>query len=199
MKKWLLISLTSIAALIVTLILLIANLDLNAHKTEITEAISAITGWQIELGGEIDVKPGLIPSLHVAGVEVKNPSWPSDSPLLTSENITINLALLALIKGKVEFRKINIDSLTIALATNPDGLNNWQFGENLGTASSALELPWLDVTALKINQALISYKAANQDKQTLAIRKLNCTLVFDLVDKLSSRMASVCLSWFAAL
>ena len=93
--KWVLGIITVlILAVIVTLYIVLSSYDFNNLKPTITEAVRDATGRELTLGGDIELKIGLIPVLVVEDVRFQNASWGSRPEMAKIKRFELQVALI---------------------------------------------------------------------------------------------------------
>ena len=109
-----------------------------------TDRIGAIVGDQFEratgrtmsIAG--DIRPSLYPTLGVRadGVEVGNPAWVEDGPMLRAERLNIGVDLWALLSGAVRVQRFELVRPEIVLVSRADGVVSWDFSDGEGVSAS---------------------------------------------------------------
>lgn len=108
-----------------------------------TDRIGAIVGDQFEratgrtMSISGDIRPSLYPTLGVRadGVEVGNPAWVEDGPMLRAERLNIGVDLWALLSGSVRVRRFELVRPEIVLVSRADGVVSWDFSDGQGGAA----------------------------------------------------------------
>ncbi|NQW14558.1 MAG: AsmA family protein, partial [Rhodobacter sp.] len=90
--------------------------------------ISARTGREVLLSG--DVKPVFYPVLGVrtGPVSVANADWSDGTPLLKADSLLVGVELMPLLSGNVKIRELQVESPVIRLERAKDGRGNWELG-----------------------------------------------------------------------
>ena len=91
-----------IAAVYITL----SSYDFNSLKPQIIRATREITGRNLTMGGDIDLKVGFAPLLLVEDVGFQNAPWGSRPEMARIRRIEVQVALLPLIRGTIEIRRL---------------------------------------------------------------------------------------------
>ncbi|MCF8052136.1 MAG: AsmA family protein [Desulfobacterales bacterium] len=103
---------------------MLALLDVNRFKPEIIAAVKTATGRVLTLGGDIELRIGLRPTLAVENVRFENAPWASRKDMLHLERIEIQIAAWPLIFGALDIRRILLVAPELLLETSPDGAWN---------------------------------------------------------------------------
>ena len=101
------------------------TLDLNSYKSLIVEKTQEATGRTLVIDGEIGHK--LFPrlGLTLGSTTFGNAPGFGDAPMASIEEVDINVAVMPLLKGKIEASKVKLHGLTMNLHKNAQGVTNW--------------------------------------------------------------------------
>ncbi|HUR40156.1 MAG TPA: AsmA family protein [Verrucomicrobiae bacterium] len=102
--------------------------DSNWLKGPIERMVTAKTGREFRIEGNLDIIPRLTPRLTVERVRFANPPWAQEPETLRLEKAEISLALLPLLRGKIVLPQVALTKPVIALERNEAGANNWTLG-----------------------------------------------------------------------
>ena len=129
MKKPVKFALSIITALVFLVIIALSTLpffiDPNAFKPEIAAAVKNKTGRELTITGEI--KLSIFPWLGISTgkITLGNATGFQDQPFATLKESEIKVKLLPLLTKKIEVNRIALKGLTLNLAKNQQGGNNW--------------------------------------------------------------------------
>jgi AsmA protein len=129
MRKPVKIALSIITALVFLVIIAIFTLpffiDPNDFKPEIAAAVKNKTGRDLTISGEL--KLSIFPWLGISlgKITLGNATGFQDQPFATLEESDIKVKLLPLVTKKIEVKHIVLKGLTLNLAKNQQGGNNW--------------------------------------------------------------------------
>ncbi len=95
------------------------------------------TGRSIEIGG--DVRTSIYPLLGVrtGAITIANAPWSDAGPMLQAEGMSIGVDLMALFRGDVRIKKVEVIAPKILLEVAKDGRANWEMVATGGDAASA--------------------------------------------------------------
>ena len=120
----------AITVLVVLLLVLIpigilATIDLNHYKATIASAVEKQTGRQLRIEGAIDKSffPWL--GVRVGELQLSNAPGFGETPFAQLQNAEVRIKLLPLLEKKLVIDKIVLHGLTLDLARNAKGVNNW--------------------------------------------------------------------------
>ena len=103
----------------------IKTLDLNNYKELIVNKTKEATGRDLVISGDIEhtLWPRL--GLTLGQTTFGNAPGFGDAPMATIEKININVAVMPLLKNKVEASKLVLHGLKVNLHKNTQGVTNW--------------------------------------------------------------------------
>ncbi|MCP5039098.1 MAG: AsmA family protein [Rhodobacteraceae bacterium] len=92
------------------------------------------TGRTLVVSGKI--RPSIYPALglYVEEIEIGNPAWVEEGPMLRAERLDIGVALRGLFSGDVRVQKLELTNPEIILIKNTDGAVSWEFGSSDDTS-----------------------------------------------------------------
>lgn len=116
-----------IVVLIGVLYVIVVTYDFNKIKPKIIQAVRDATGRELTLAGDFKVHFGLSPSASVEGVGFQNAPWGSRPEMARIKGLEIQVSLLPLIRGEVEFKRLILREPDILIETDPAGKSNLEF------------------------------------------------------------------------
>jgi AsmA family protein len=116
-----------IVVLIGVLYVIVTTYDFNKLKPRIIQAVREATGRELTLAGDFKVHFGLSPSASVEGVSFQNVSWGTRPEMARIKGLEIQVSLLPLIRGEVEFKRLIFREPDILIETDPSGKLNLEF------------------------------------------------------------------------
>ncbi|MBW1803419.1 MAG: AsmA family protein, partial [Deltaproteobacteria bacterium] len=117
----------------------LAFYDFNKFKPMIVKAVEGATGRELRIGGEIDIRLGLVPTLVAEDVLFENAAWGSRPQAAAVKRMEIQIALLPMIKGHYEFGRIMLIEPDVIVETNGSGKTNFDF-ETSGEGGTPLPI-----------------------------------------------------------
>jgi AsmA protein len=125
-----------------------AVFDPNDYKSQITAAVQRATGRQLTLDGDLGLE--LFPTIRIAvgGASLSNAPGFGSEPMARIGSAELSLGLLPLLSRRIEISNAHLEGLTLNLARDARGRNNWQdigggtaaAGGEGGSAAGDLEL-----------------------------------------------------------
>jgi uncharacterized protein involved in outer membrane biogenesis len=137
-------------ALVVTAYLILASYDYNKLKPRIAQAVRDATGRELTLGGAVELAVGLSPSLVVADVMFANAPWASQPQMIKAGELQVEVELLPLLLGDVEFERIALADVEVLLETDASGRSNWEFSAGDKSSKSIWSARELGIKKVKI-------------------------------------------------
>lgn len=132
-----------VAAVLLLFVILVAVWDWNWFKGPIERRVSAATGRELSIDGDLDVDLGLRPRITARDIHFSNAPW-SDTPEMASlRGVDMRIALLPLLRGKVELPYVALDTPRLLLEQNEKQQSNWVFGEAHEPAGKSASIPFV--------------------------------------------------------
>lgn len=154
MSRWKKVLITAASLIIVLIAALYAFLlfyDFNKLKPMIAKAVKEATGRELAIAGDIEFELGLRPTLVVEDVKFANPPWSTTPDLASVGRLEVQVAVLPLITGKVDFAHLVLIEPVVIVEFNSSGTNNFQFD----TLSDSKDDSPIPPPPLGFNDALI--------------------------------------------
>ncbi|MCG8382284.1 MAG: AsmA family protein [Gammaproteobacteria bacterium] len=128
MKKlrWIVFSVLGVfLLLVIVLAVMLATLDINRYKDDITQLVQQQTGRDLEIAGEIDLSffPWL--GFSVQSVSLSNAAGFKPETFAAVDTVNLKLKLLPLLKKEVELSAIELAGLSVDLQRRANGTTNW--------------------------------------------------------------------------
>ncbi len=111
-KKFLLVSVVTLAVLLAVLGLGIVPINLFFAKKAISEAALERLGMQLEIKGPLRLRLGFNPSLSASSISLRAPGS-ADQSLATIEMLTINPRLLNTLNGNIDLRSVEASGIVL--------------------------------------------------------------------------------------
>ncbi|WP_163932497.1 AsmA family protein [Paraferrimonas sp. SM1919] len=168
MKKIILLLLAAVAIGIAAALALVAAVDPNDYKQQLSEQAEQNSGYQLDMPGNIDWQ--LFPSigLNLGETIIYAPETKSQ-PVAQLESVELELSLAALLQGQLEVDLIRVNRPQVNLIKLKDGSSNFieEQGVNVTEADVNVEVEVeteqspnslnLDIALLELNDASFSY------------------------------------------
>ena len=148
MKKFFVAVVALLVLLIGAAFVVPGYIDGNAYKSRIIRLAESATGRSLAISGDVSLRLLPSPALSVEGVRLANVADAATAEMLSLESVQVQVALLPLLRGKVEVRSVRLVEPVIELEILADGTVNWEFvpdddaaarpaGQTLGAAGGA--------------------------------------------------------------
>src|SRR3569623_2972171 len=150
--KRILIIFTSIVTVLVLAILLF---NWNMLRGPIERKVSAATGREMHINGNLDVDLSLHPLIRIQGITLSTAAWGSHPQMLSIDALAFRIALMKLLRGQVILPEIHLHKPELLMEEAADGRAKWQFKSDQADkgGGAAPELRELD-----IRDGQLSYK-----------------------------------------
>ena len=116
-----------IIALVLAVVLIIGTYDFNNLKPKIRDAVMTATGRQMKINGDIGLKFSLTPTLFAEKVSFQNAPWGSRPDLATMRQLEVKVALIPLIRGFVQVKRLILIEPDLLIETDRSGKSNLEF------------------------------------------------------------------------
>ncbi|WP_108484718.1 AsmA family protein [Oceaniglobus ichthyenteri] len=141
---------------------IVALLFLPADKIAdlVENRFQQTTGRTLTVTG--DVRPTIWPTLGVTtgAVTVANAAWSDNGPMLKAEGLSVAVDLARLLRGDIRITGVSAIAPEILLEIGPDGMGNWEMGEEKpasGAATSGGGLPTLTIDKAEIKRGSLRF------------------------------------------
>lgn len=152
--KYLWILLSILFGLILMLPVFLNNIDLNQFKTSIESSVTELTGRQLKIDGDLQLKLSLHPFIRIEKVSFANASWSKQPQMLAFEALQLQVELLPLLKQQLVIEQLRLRGVVLVVEKNINGQLNWLLesllsdepeSDEIATDSAAFELPLIPV------------------------------------------------------
>ena len=163
-KKILIIAFAVIVALIVAAYMVLSLYDFNKFKPTIARIVRKATGRELRLDGDINVRLGLTLAVSVDDVGFQNAPWGTRPELGSIQRFEAQIALLPLMRGGIEIKRLVLRKLDILIETDDSGRSNLKL-----EIKEKWTVPPLVVHEVRIEEGLLAYRDG-QSGRTYAVR-----------------------------
>jgi uncharacterized protein involved in outer membrane biogenesis len=108
-------------------IVVVSSYDYNKFKPMITGIAKKYTGRKLTIASDIKVKISLSPTLQVNNVSFQNAPWSSHPEMIRANRIEVQLALIPLIQGKINIKRLILLDPDLRMEINKSGKTNLEF------------------------------------------------------------------------
>ena len=149
--------------------------DANELIGPIQQHVRDATGRELTIRGGAELKLSLEPKLVIDDVALGNASWGASPQMLTAKRIEAQVALLPLLRRRVDVVRFALIEPTISLETDGKGNGNWQIGGASGEGGGAARSPGgLAFGDLAISNGTMTFRDGATGKVTnIAIETLS--------------------------
>lgn len=121
---------TALGIVALALLALVLLWDWNWFKGPVERIVSARTGRDFHIGGDLDVDPGRTTVIRAGGLVLGNADWSASPDMATADLLELHVRLLPLLAGRVHIPELRLARPDVLLETGEDG-GNWRF-ERMG-------------------------------------------------------------------
>ena len=151
-----------ITALLVAVAIVAWRVDPNEYVAPIQARISQATGREVTIRGGIELKLSLTPRLVVHDLALANAPWGRAPQMVAAKELEIEVALLPLLRRRIEVVRVGLVEPTIALETDGQGHVNWDFRDAAaGAPSNGVAAPAttaFGVSAITVSNGTLTYR-----------------------------------------
>jgi hypothetical protein len=124
--KWIVTGLVAlVVAVVVAGYVVLSGMDFDDLRARIEAEAKAATGRDLVIGGKIDLAVSLTPAIAIEQVSFANADWGSRAQMITLDRFEVEVALLPLLSGDIEIRRLVVVRPNILLETDAEGRANW--------------------------------------------------------------------------
>ncbi|MGB4058224.1 MAG: AsmA family protein [Alphaproteobacteria bacterium] len=118
-----------VAAFILSALIAPNFVNWSKYKPQAVDQVKQMTGLTLALEGDLGLSIIPSPRIYVENVTIASPEGSKEDHLIRVKRLDINIALMPLLSGKVDFSSINLVEPDIALEVFRDGKPNWMTPE----------------------------------------------------------------------
>ena len=130
-----------LVAVVVGAIAVLMNMDFNQYKPLIAEEAKKATGRDLVIAGDLSLEISLNPAIAVNGVTLSNAKWGARPEMVKVERFEARMALLPLVFGVVEVKRIVLIGADILLEVDKKGRANFVMAPPGGKPPKKEEAP----------------------------------------------------------
>ncbi|MDQ3039824.1 MAG: AsmA family protein, partial [Pseudomonadota bacterium] len=116
---------TAFGLLALAVIILILLWDWNWFKGPIERRVTANTGREFHIDGNLDVDLGRTLKITADGLRFGNTGWAREQEMASTDRLEFDLRFWPLLRGRVEIPRISLDKPALHLQRDSKGENNW--------------------------------------------------------------------------
>ncbi|MDB5874708.1 MAG: hypothetical protein JWQ07_4150 [Ramlibacter sp.] len=141
---------------IVLLALLLIFFPWDVLRGPLNRYVSDRTGRHFEITRRLDVKLGRTTRILADGIEFANPEWARDPLMVKAEGAEIQIALLPLLRRRIELPLVALRQPQLALQVEADGRRSWALGHDTADPHNIPQ-----IGALVVDQGSMHFLAAH--------------------------------------
>lgn len=167
LKKLLIATVSVIVFLIAGFNAFLYFYDLNKFKPAMAQAIKDATGRELTIGGDIRVRPGLLPTFVFKNIGFQNAPWGSRPHLATVKRLEVKISPFPMIWGDLKFLHLALVEPDVILEFNPSGTSNFDFetsSHETSNEDAQTTLPILIFDDVRIEKGLFTCNDEESDE-----------------------------------
>jgi AsmA protein len=179
-----------VGALVLAAVLFIAFFPKGLAAREAERRIEAATGRDLVLSGAIDVTFWPALGFSVEDASLSNPEgFPTEHPFIAAEKIVFAVALLPLLRGDIEVRKLIFEDADLRLISGPDddAAPNWAFPTEQ-TDDDGVTIEDLRLDDVRLTRGRISFQGA--EGEPLVLENVDASLGLESLDNTATLNAA---------
>ncbi len=138
--KWFVtILVTLVVAVVVAGYVVLSTMDFEDLRETIQAEAKEATGRDLTIAGPIDLEVSLTPAIAIEDVSFANADWGSRPEMVKLNRLEVEVALMPLLSGDVEIRRLVVVRPDILLETDAEGAPNWSLEGIAETAEEVAE------------------------------------------------------------
>ena len=158
----------------------------DSIKADIAAEVQKATGRTLSIDGKLSFRVLPTPGISVDDVALSNAAQSGETAMVQLEGATVEVALLPLISGNVQIKRIVLRKPNILLEQYADGRNNWTFARQddaatvgaaadsgNGTGDAAGGAPPIQLDDVVIEDGILTYKTPDQSER---VENINMSL-----------------------
>jgi uncharacterized protein involved in outer membrane biogenesis len=152
------------------------TLDVSPYRNEIAAALTKATGRKFEIGGQVEVRFSLSPTITAHDITYANAAWGQPRNMLKLERLSASFVLWRLIFGKFEIKRIVFADGDLYLETDDKGQHNWNI-ENaddvVHDADEYIDIRYHSFVDARIQNVDVIYRGGSGKETSIKIDTLD--------------------------
>ncbi len=129
--------------MVLALVVLVLLWDWNWFKGPIERQVERRTGREFDIGGNLDVDLGWVPTIRAEQVRFGNAAWSKQPTMASAERVEFEIELKPLFRSSVRIPSLRLIKPVLNLEKGRDRVGNWTFGKPGGMQPQFRRL-WVD-------------------------------------------------------
>lgn len=172
LRHFLIVALGVGVAVVVAGYAILSNLEVDDVRAVLERQARTLTGRDLTISGPITLQRSLSPVISVSDVSYANAEWGAWPEMVGLERLELEVALLPLLSGDLQVRRLILVRPTILLETDAQGRGNWVLLEDQSPAEARTPsdgafsiAPWFNEIAIRDGRAI--YRDGPSGRETL--------------------------------
>ncbi len=168
--KWVL---TGLAALVIAVVVagyaVLSSMEFEGLREAVQARAKKATGRDLVVAGPIDLQVSFTPAIALEDITLANSPWGSRSEMVKVRRFELEVALLPLLSGDIQVKRLLIVEPDILLETDTTGRGNWVMREAVAEPEGQAEpgatrLP--EVGEFVVQQGAVTYRDGRSGQET---------------------------------
>jgi uncharacterized protein involved in outer membrane biogenesis len=162
LRRFIVVALSVMGALLLAILLYLAFGDLSRHKGRIEALVTELIGRPFAIDGAFELE--VLPSIRVRAERVRLGNAPGSSTpqMVEIGRFSTQVGLWSLVSGPVDIRSFELSDVAVVLEKDAEGKGNWVFGEEAAEEEAAEEeAESRGVEATKVPAVILRARLAN--------------------------------------
>jgi uncharacterized protein involved in outer membrane biogenesis len=147
-----------LGVLVIAVVAFIVLFDWNRLREPMEDALSAATGREVRIKGDVDVDLGWVPRIAINDLELANADWADRPNMATIDRALVSVDLLSIFGNSIRVPRIDLQAPRVFLRRRSDGTANWEFegpAEEAAAPEERTEVPVIE--RLRIDGGVLAY------------------------------------------
>ena len=158
-----------LGGLVAAVVVVLLTVDFGTYKSEITAALTEVSGREVSVDGDFKLRFGIRPSVTATGVKIANAPWGTRPYMMTAQRFAAEIALLPLAEGRVVVKRLIFIKPELFIETDRKGRSNWAV--DLAEDSDETAIPDIGTVVIRNGRATV-LDSRTKDRRTVEISRL---------------------------
>jgi uncharacterized protein involved in outer membrane biogenesis len=147
--------------------------DWSGYRDTLAQQLSAATGRQVSLDGDLRFSFLPSPVLYASNVHIANPQGAAEQDFLSLDTLEVKLATAPLFSGRIEVESVTLVAPRLVLEVLADGQVSWQMGQH--------SLPGMQIRDVTISNGTLIWRDQRQGVER-RLEKVNMRIAAQSLD-----------------
>jgi uncharacterized protein involved in outer membrane biogenesis len=153
-----------VASCFLILFIILLRYEINDLKPFISQIIKERTGRDLVIRGRIGLDIGLVPSVVVENVALRNASWGREPDMATVERMELQVPLIPLLRRQIQVRKVTLIEPKFLVETDRSGRSNLDFSTTTPPSAKRTPASHFSFVRVSIKRGVFSFRDGKTGK-----------------------------------